>query len=217
MSTAPAASRRRHTPPAVLATLRKSHHQAGGGRLHAGCAGGAPDRLGGRRAGAVERQRGRAHVAALRPGQPSSLRRPGGGVQRPGPAGVAHALAADAVSLDTDPPGASTCSGRRRANADDFSRNLIRARCEGRFATSVYSPLGVVTADLSGLARSLLYSWRLHRAATSLAPRRPVNNSPKVLPRCPLLFGATAQRGEARDGPSFDSSTVGPSRCRSGP
>ena len=33
--------------------------------------------------------------------------------------------------------------------ADDFSKNLIRARCEGRFGTSVLSPLGVVSCDLT--------------------------------------------------------------------
>ena len=35
------------------------------------------------------------------------------------------------------------------SNATDFSENLIRARCEGRFATSVFSPLGVVVGDLT--------------------------------------------------------------------
>ncbi len=35
------------------------------------------------------------------------------------------------------------------ATADSFAKNQIIARCEGRFATSVYSPLGVVTADLT--------------------------------------------------------------------
>jgi hypothetical protein len=30
-----------------------------------------------------------------------------------------------------------------------FSKNLIRARCEGRFGTSVLSPLGVVSCDLT--------------------------------------------------------------------
>ena len=34
------------------------------------------------------------------------------------------------------------------SNADDFSKNLIRARCEGRFGTSVLSPLGIVSCDL---------------------------------------------------------------------
>ena len=63
-------------------------------------------------------------------------------------AGVAHALASDAVNLDSDTQGISTARSET-SNADDWSKNLIRARCEGRFATSVFSPLGVVTADLT--------------------------------------------------------------------
>ena len=35
------------------------------------------------------------------------------------------------------------------SNSDDFAKNLVRARCEGRFSTSVLSPLGVVTCDLT--------------------------------------------------------------------
>jgi hypothetical protein len=35
------------------------------------------------------------------------------------------------------------------AIGEDWSKNLIRARCEGRFATSVFAPLGVVTGDLT--------------------------------------------------------------------
>ena len=35
------------------------------------------------------------------------------------------------------------------SNTDDFAKNLIRARCEGRFGTSVLSPLGVVSCDLT--------------------------------------------------------------------
>ena len=35
------------------------------------------------------------------------------------------------------------------SNADDFSKNLILSRCEGRFGTSVLSPLGVVSCDLT--------------------------------------------------------------------
>ena len=35
------------------------------------------------------------------------------------------------------------------SNSDDFSKNLIRAGCEGRFGTSVLSPLGGVTLDLT--------------------------------------------------------------------
>ena len=42
--------------------------------------------------------------------------------------------------LDSDTQGISV-TWSETSNADDWSKNLIRARCEGRFATSVYSPL----------------------------------------------------------------------------
>ena len=35
------------------------------------------------------------------------------------------------------------------SNADDWSKNLIRARTEGRYATSVFAPLGIVVGDLT--------------------------------------------------------------------
>ena len=63
-------------------------------------------------------------------------------------AGVGHAVAIDAVGLDSDNQGISV-TWSETSNADDWSKNLIRARCEGRLATSVYSPLGVVSADLT--------------------------------------------------------------------
>ena len=43
----------------------------------------------------------------------------------------------------------SGCSDRENSSADGISKNLIRARCEGRFGTSVLSPLGVVSCDLT--------------------------------------------------------------------
>ena len=63
-------------------------------------------------------------------------------------AGVGHVIAADTVWLDTDSQGVGV-QWSETSNADDFSRNLIRARCEGRFGTSVLAPLGVVTATLT--------------------------------------------------------------------
>ena len=57
-------------------------------------------------------------------------------------------LATDAVVVDTDSIGVGG-QWSESSNADDCSKNLIRARCEGRSATSVYSPLGVVSADLT--------------------------------------------------------------------
>jgi HK97 family phage major capsid protein len=63
-------------------------------------------------------------------------------------AGVGYALADQAVAVDTDTQGVGV-QWSESSNATDFAQNLIRARCEGRFATSVYSPLGVVQADLT--------------------------------------------------------------------
>ena len=63
-------------------------------------------------------------------------------------AGVGHVLAADAVVVDTDTQGVGV-QWSETSNTDDFAKNLIRARCEGRFGTSVLSPLGVVSCDLT--------------------------------------------------------------------
>jgi HK97 family phage major capsid protein len=63
-------------------------------------------------------------------------------------AGVSHTVAKGAVALDTDTSGTGV-QWSETSNADDWSKNLIRARCEGRFATSVYAPLGVVVGDLT--------------------------------------------------------------------
>ena len=56
-------------------------------------------------------------------------------------AGVAHVLATDAVVVDTDSQGVGV-QWSETSNTDDFAKNLIRARCEGRFGTSLFSPLG---------------------------------------------------------------------------
>jgi hypothetical protein len=61
---------------------------------------------------------------------------------------VAHVLAHDAVALDTDTYGIDV-RWSENSTADSFSRNQIQARCEGRFATSVYRPFGVVKAALA--------------------------------------------------------------------
>ncbi len=63
-------------------------------------------------------------------------------------AGVAHTLAHGAVGLNTDGAGVQI-AWSETSNADDWSRNLIGARCEGRYATSVFQPLGVVQSDLT--------------------------------------------------------------------
>ena len=63
-------------------------------------------------------------------------------------AGVAHLFAEGAVGLDTDTSGVQV-QWSETSNDTDFAHNLIRARCEGRFATSVFTPLGVVKSALS--------------------------------------------------------------------
>ena len=63
-------------------------------------------------------------------------------------AGVSYTVATDAVGLNTDGRRAEV-TWSETSNADDWSKNLIRARCEGRYATSVYAPLGVVVGDLT--------------------------------------------------------------------
>ena len=63
-------------------------------------------------------------------------------------AGVGHVLGADAVVVDTDTIGVRV-QWSETSNTDDFAKNLTRARCEGRFGTSVLSPLGVVSCDLT--------------------------------------------------------------------
>ena len=63
-------------------------------------------------------------------------------------AGVGHVLATDAVALDTDTRGVDV-QWSENATADSFEKNLVFARCESRYATSVFSPLGVVSLDLT--------------------------------------------------------------------
>ncbi len=63
-------------------------------------------------------------------------------------AGVAYTLAQGAVGLMTDQQGVQV-AWSDTSNSDDWSKNLIRARCEGRYATAVYAPLGVVSCDLT--------------------------------------------------------------------
>jgi hypothetical protein len=63
-------------------------------------------------------------------------------------AGVGHVLATDSVALDTDTRGVDV-QYSENATADSFGKNLVFARCESRYATSVFSPLGVVSLDLT--------------------------------------------------------------------
>jgi len=63
-------------------------------------------------------------------------------------AAVSHVIANDAVALDTDTLGVGV-QWSENSTAESFSRNQIQARCEGRFATSVYRPFGIVKAALA--------------------------------------------------------------------
>jgi HK97 family phage major capsid protein len=63
-------------------------------------------------------------------------------------AGVGHVIASGAVALDTDTRGVDV-QWSENATADSFGKNLVFARCESRYNTSVFSPLGVVTLDLT--------------------------------------------------------------------
>lgn len=62
------------------------------------------------------------------------------------PVGTAVGFAADALQISTDRVGVEVLVGR---DGDDFSRNQVRARAEGRFNLDVYRPAGVVTASLT--------------------------------------------------------------------
>jgi hypothetical protein len=62
--------------------------------------------------------------------------------------GTSHTLAQGAAAVDTDGQGVQV-QWSETSNSDDWSKNLIRARCEGRFAASVFRPLGVVQSDLT--------------------------------------------------------------------
>jgi hypothetical protein len=63
-------------------------------------------------------------------------------------AGVGHVIATDAVALDTDTRGVDV-QWSENAAADSFGKNLVFARCESRYATSKFSPPGVISLDLT--------------------------------------------------------------------
>lgn len=63
-------------------------------------------------------------------------------------AGTGHLLATGAVAVDTDTRGVDL-QWSENATADSFGKNLVFARCESRYATSIFSPLGVVKLAFS--------------------------------------------------------------------
>lgn len=62
------------------------------------------------------------------------------------PSGTAVGFANDAVAITTDATGIQLRAG---AVGDDFRRNRVRIRAEGRFGLDVYRPAGVVVAHLA--------------------------------------------------------------------
>ena len=62
--------------------------------------------------------------------------------------GTAHVIDSDAIELATDPQGVQV-DWSENAGAETFARNEVVCRVEGRYQTSVLSPLGVVTCDLT--------------------------------------------------------------------
>jgi len=61
---------------------------------------------------------------------------------------LGHVIATDEIALDTDTRGVDV-QWSENATADSFGKNARFARCERRYATSVFSPLGVVSLDLT--------------------------------------------------------------------
>lgn len=62
-------------------------------------------------------------------------------------AGVAHVIATGAVAVDSDTQG--VLLQWTGTHGTDFAENKVRALMEGRFGTSVFTPWGVVKADLT--------------------------------------------------------------------
>ncbi|OBF86959.1 hypothetical protein A5791_19895 [Mycobacterium sp. 852002-51163_SCH5372311] len=62
--------------------------------------------------------------------------------------GTAHVLGSGTVGVDTDTLGVAI-QWSETSDADSFSKNLVLARCEGRYATSVFQPFGLVKATLA--------------------------------------------------------------------
>jgi hypothetical protein len=62
-------------------------------------------------------------------------------------AGAAFAIAEGAVALDMHREGVQF-AWSENAGAETFARNEIVGRCEGRFASSIYQPLGVAQVAL---------------------------------------------------------------------
>jgi hypothetical protein len=71
-------------------------------------------------------------------------------------AGVGRVVAQGSIALGTDTRGVDV-QWSENATADSFGKNLVLARRESRYATSVCSPLGVVKLAFSESA-----NWLMH-------------------------------------------------------
>jgi len=61
--------------------------------------------------------------------------------------GTAVVFDNDSLAVDVGPGGIET--RWPDSNADDFAKNQLRARVEGRFGLDVYHPAGIVKATLT--------------------------------------------------------------------
>jgi len=95
----------------------------------------------------LEPDRDRALEPAVRPGDTPVVRRPGDHQQRTRRSGRARIGNRRSRFGHRDPR--RDVQWIENATADSFGKNLVFARCESRYATSVFSPLGVVTLDLT--------------------------------------------------------------------
>lgn len=84
-------------------------------------------------------------------------------------AGVGHVLARDAVVVDTDTIGVGV-QWSETSSADDFSKNLIRALCEGLFRDQRPQPAGRRLLRLDGLETPVGWLSSSRFSATSPEP-----------------------------------------------
>jgi hypothetical protein len=95
----------------------------------------------------LEPDRDRALEPAVRPGDTPVVRRPGDHQQRAGRRG--RARIGNRRSRFGHRHQRRRPAMERKRNQRQFWQNLVFARCESRYATSVFSLLGVVTLDLT--------------------------------------------------------------------
>ena len=104
-------------------------------------------------------------------------------------------LAVDAVVVDPDTQGVEV-QWSESSNSDDFAKNLIRARCEGRFGTSVLESAGcrLLRPDRLMTPRGVAVFSRFSatsRGLASVKTARPRSCAPRRRdlrrhPKCPV-------------------------------